>query len=94
MARAVETVTISPRRSSTSRKPNPNNPYRGKGVVEAAAETIDSDNLANLTQKNFFKKGAITNFVLTTDGKITDRQLKRLKADLKAIMAAPRMPSR
>lgn len=64
--------------------PNPNNPYRGKGVVEAAAESIDADNLANLTQKNFFKKGAITNFVLTTDKKIGDDQLKRLKADFKA----------
>lgn len=77
-------VTYQPDEVIHFKKPNPSNPYRGKGVVEAAAETIDSDNLANLTQKNFFKKGAITNFVLTTDGKITDEQLKRLKADLKA----------
>jgi HK97 family phage portal protein len=81
--KGVETV-YQPEDIIHFKKPNPNNPYRGKGVVEAAAETIDSDNLANLTQKNFFKKGAITNFVLTTDGKITDPQLKRLKADLKA----------
>jgi HK97 family phage portal protein len=66
------------------KKPNPKNPYRGIGAVEAAADTIDSDNLANLTQKNFFKKGAITNFVLTTDGRISEEQLRRLKADMKA----------
>jgi HK97 family phage portal protein len=66
------------------KKPNPKNPYRGIGAVEAAADTIDADNLANLVQKNFFKKGAITNFVLTTDSKITEEQLRRLKADMKA----------
>jgi HK97 family phage portal protein len=82
-AKTVE-VTYQPEEIIHFKKPNPTNPYRGKGVVEALAETIDSDNLANLTQKNFFRKGAITNFVLTTDGKITPDQLKRLKADLKA----------
>ncbi len=66
------------------KKPNPNNAYRGLGTVEALAESIDADNLTNLTQRNFFKKGAITNFVLTTDSKITNDQLKRLKADMKS----------
>lgn len=66
------------------KKPNPKNPYRGQGAVEVMAESIDTDNLANLVQKNFFKKGAITNFVLTTDKSITPEQLKRLKADMKS----------
>lgn len=77
-------ITYQPEDIIHFKTPNPDNPYRGKGAVEAMAETIDSDNLANRTQKNFFKNGAITNFVLTTDNKITDEQLKRLKADLKA----------
>jgi molybdopterin synthase catalytic subunit len=51
----------------------------GKGAVEAMAETIDTDILTNRAQKNFFKKGAITNFVLTTREQITDEQLKRLE---------------
>jgi HK97 family phage portal protein len=66
------------------KKPNPSNQYRGLGVVEAIAETIDTDILTNLAQKNFFKKGAITNFVLTTDKAITPDQLKRLKAEMKS----------
>lgn len=62
--------------------PNPNNPYRGYGAVEAAADTIDIDNLTNETTREFFRNGAITNFVLSTEGKLTDEQLKRLKAEL------------
>ncbi len=72
------------------KKPNPSNAYRGLGVVEAVAETIDADVLTNTTQKNFFKKGAITNFVLTTDSTITEEQLKRLKSDMKANNAGAR----
>lgn len=82
-------ITYEPEEIIHFKKPNPKNQYRGLGAVEAMAETIDADNLANLVQKNFFKKGAITNFVLTTEGKITDAQLKRLKADLKANNAGP-----
>jgi HK97 family phage portal protein len=66
------------------KKPNPQNAFRGLGAVEAMSETIDTDILTNLAQKNFFKKGAITNFVLTTEGKITPEQLKRLKAEMRA----------
>jgi HK97 family phage portal protein len=77
-------VTYQPDEIIHFKKPNPQNPYRGKGAVEALAETIDTDILTNMAQKNFFKKGAITNFVLTTDSKISDDQLKRLKADMRA----------
>lgn len=65
------------------KKPNPNNYFRGYGTVEALAETIDVDNLTNLTTKNFFKKGAITNFVLSTEQKINDDQIKRIQAEMK-----------
>lgn len=67
------------------KKPNPKNPFRGYGAVEALADTIDSDNLVNQVQRNFFEKGAISNFVLTSDANITDEQLKRLKAELRAM---------
>lgn len=71
------------------KKPNPNNPFRGLGIVEAMAETIDVDNLTNLTTKNFFKKGAITNFVLSTEQKITKDQLHRLRAELRQDYTGP-----
>jgi HK97 family phage portal protein len=67
------------------KKPNPKNPFRGYGAVEAIADTIDADNLTNLTQRNFFDKGAISNFVLTTDAKLTQDQIKRLRAEFRAM---------
>lgn len=72
------------------KKPNPRNPFRGKGAVEALADTIDADNLANLTQSNFFEKGAISNFVLTTDANLTQDQLKRLKAEFRSAYTGAR----
>lgn len=66
------------------KKPNPSNPFRGLGAVEAFADTIDLDNLTTETTKKFFTNGAITNFVLSTESKVTDEQLKRLKAEMRS----------
>lgn len=66
------------------KKPNPANPFRGLGAVEALRETIDLDNLTSDTNLQYFKNGAIQNFALTTDAKISDEQLKRLKAELRS----------
>lgn len=65
------------------KKPNPNNVFRGYGAVEALADTIDLDNLTTETTKKFFQNGAITNFVLSTESKINDDQLKRLRAEMR-----------
>lgn len=64
--------------------PNPNNMFRGLGVVEAVATTIDLDFITEDVTRKFFDNGAITNFVLSTENKINDDQLKRLKAELRA----------
>ena len=72
------------------KNPNPRNPFRGFGAVEAAAEVIDIDALTNYTTKKFFENGAITNFVLSTESKITDDQLKRIKAELRAANSGPK----
>lgn len=64
--------------------PNPSNPYRGYGAVEAAAATIDLDWLTTDLSKKFFQNGAITNFILSTEGKLQEEQLKRLKAEFKS----------
>lgn len=66
------------------KRPNPNNAFRGLGVVEALADTIDLDNLTTETTKNYFKNGAITNFVLTTENKVTQEQIDRLRAELRS----------
>lgn len=79
-------VTYQPEDIIHFKTPNPNNQFRGLGAVEALAETIDLDNLITEVTKNYFRKGAIQNFALTTDAKITDDQLKRLKAEMRATM--------
>ena len=71
------------------KKPNPKNPFRGLGAVEAMAETIDLDNLTTETTKKFFMNGAITNFVLSTESKVTDEQLKRLRAEMRSDYGGP-----
>lgn len=63
--------------------PNPRNMFRGLGKVEAAQDTIDLDNLSIETTRKYFLQGAITNFVLSTEARITEDQLKRIKAELK-----------
>lgn len=78
------TKSYSPEEIIPFKMPDPSNPYRGKGVVEAAAETIDLDFLTTDLSKKFFKNGAITNFILTTDGKISEANLKRIKAEFKS----------
>lgn len=67
--------------------PNPSNPFRGYGAVEAAADVIDLDNLTTKTTRSFFEKGAISNFVLTTDAKLTTDQIKRLNAEMRQMYA-------
>lgn len=66
------------------KNPNPDNPYRGKSKVQAAAETIDTDNYAIEANKGLFKRGLITNFVLSTENKLNAEQLTALRAELKA----------
>lgn len=71
------------------KKPNPRNPFRGYGAVEALNNTIDHDNLTLDIMNNFLRNGAIHNFALTTEQKITPDQLKRLKAELRATVNGP-----
>ena len=77
-------VTYMPEDIIHFKKPNPINPFRGLGAIEALADTIDLDNLTTDTTLSFFKNGAINNFVLSTDAKITDEQLRRLRGELRA----------
>lgn len=80
-------ITYDPADIIHFKKPNPDNPFRGLGAVEALADDIDLDNLTIETTKKFFINGAITNFVLSTEAKVTDEQLKRLRAEMRASYA-------
>lgn len=77
-------LTYDPKDIIHFKKPNPSNPFRGLGAVEALADDIDLDNLTIETTKKFFLNGAITNFVLSTESKVNDEQLKRLRAEMRS----------
>lgn len=64
--------------------PNPKNPYRGLGAVEAAADAIDTDTYAIEANKKMFERGLIANFILTTPNKVTTEQLQQLHAEMKS----------
>lgn len=66
------------------KKPNPNNSFRGLGAVEALADAIDLDNLTTETAKKFYLNGAITNFALSTDEKVSDEQVQRLQQQFRS----------
>lgn len=62
--------------------PDPANPVRGKSVVEASADVIDIDTMAEEYNKQLFIRGAIQKFVLSTDKAITEEDMKRLEMKL------------
>jgi len=64
--------------------PNPNNAYRGKSKVQAAAEAIDTDNFAIEANKGLFQRGLIGNFVLSTQNAMTPEQMKVVRTELQA----------
>lgn len=59
--------------------PNPNNPFRGAGVIEAAARTIDTLNFAEEYNRKFFQNSAIPLTVLYTEQELNDRIIKTLR---------------
>lgn len=65
------------------KEPNPANPYRGKSVVEAAAQTIDTDTMAGEYNKKFFEKNAIPNSFMTTEQKLNKDQVERIEKKMK-----------
>lgn len=80
----TQTVIYKPEEIIPFKVPNPGNPYRGKSVVEAAAKSIDTDNLSTEASLKFFEQGMIANFALSTDQRLTPEQVKQLQAELKA----------
>lgn len=64
--------------------PNPQNFYRGKSAVEAAADAIDTDAFAIEANRKMFERGLISNFILSTDKGLTPEQLKQLRAEFRA----------
>lgn len=76
-------VTYEPEDIIPIKEPNPGNPYRGKSVVEAAAQAIDTDVMAGEYNKKFFENSAVPQNALTTDQRMSAEDIRRIEKDLK-----------
>lgn len=77
----ITPVTFQPNEIIHHKEFNPVNPYRGMGVVKAAAVTIDTEVYAEEYNKKFFRNSAVPEIVLTTEQKLTDAQVVRMHAE-------------
>jgi len=59
--------------------PNPFRPLRGRGTLEAVAQTVDLDTYAEKWNLNFFYNAARPDIILSTDKGLTDQQIKRIR---------------
>lgn len=59
--------------------PDPENPYKGRGVVAAAAATLDTDNQAKEYNRRFFANSARPSVTVETPGELSDKAFERLK---------------
>jgi len=73
-----DAVTFLPHEILFFKNTNPEDMYRGMGIVKAAALAIDTDEFASTWNRNFFYNSARPDAVLTTEQKLTDDQYKRL----------------
>lgn len=64
--------------------PNPVNPYRGKGAVQAAAMAIDTDIFSAEWNRNFFFNAAVPYLILRTKKRVTQEELNRFTAEWEA----------
>ena len=76
-------VIYSPDEIIHFKTPNPNNFYRGLSTVVAAADAIDTDNMAAEASKKLFQRGLIAELMLTTDKSLTPEQIKQLHAEFR-----------
>jgi HK97 family phage portal protein len=59
--------------------PDPENPYRGRGVVAAAAATLDTDSQAKEYNRRFFANSARPSVTVETAGEMSDKAYERFK---------------
>lgn len=60
---------------------NPENPYRGKGPLQAAAYAYDTDLFASKWNRNFFYNNAMPSTILTTEQNVKEKDIRRIQAE-------------
>jgi HK97 family phage portal protein len=79
-----EQVKIETRNVIPFKTMNPNNPYRGKGSVQAAAMAIDLDEFSASWNRNFFFNSALPSLFFKTESNPTKEQVDRFMHDFQA----------
>lgn len=62
--------------------PDPVNPWRGKGTLQAAATSVDVDNFSEEYNRRFFYNGGRPDSILTTPNKLNEKQRGAIRSDL------------
>jgi HK97 family phage portal protein len=75
-----EVLTFAPWEVLFMRLPDPENAYRGKGIIQAAADTVQTDSFMGSWAKNFFFNSARPDAVLWTDKAITQEQAQEIQS--------------
>ena len=79
----VEELQLEPFEVVFLKTPDPNNPFRGKGVLSAMINTFDIDDFSERYNRKFFFNSATPSAVLETDKKIADEVKRKLERKLK-----------
>jgi len=64
------------------KQPDPRNPFRGMGTLQAAARVVDIENFSEEYNKNYFYNGASAGVIFQTDNKLSADQRDRLKTQI------------
>lgn len=62
--------------------PDPENPYRGRGVIAAAAASLDTDTQSKEYNRRFFANSARPSVVVQTNGEMGDKAYERFKQQI------------
>jgi len=66
---------------------NPEDAYRGQGVVQGSAMAIDIDEFSSEWMRKFFYNNAMPSYVFSTDKKLKDAEIDRFMASWKSAFA-------
>ena len=78
----VKEIHLEPQEVIFLKYPDPVKPFRGKGTLEAAVVTVDTDDSAEKFNLQFFNNSATPDSVLSTDKKLSKEVVRKLKREL------------
>ena len=74
--------------------PNPENPYYGRGPLQAAAAAVDAHELMKEAEWNGFRNGIFPSLALESDQELSDETIERLRTMFEQKYASPEKAGR